>query len=134
MTEGSDVGMLFYTGTAPATAQEYRDRPEQPAIWDRSQNTSFMFCAQIASLEQMLKTPSGVAAPGYDEVYIDPPVFRAFLLAAFDFLRRSGSLPLRRMMIGVLQTALFLDARASGEPLPIPPRFADIEQGLADIT
>src|SRR5690348_14646150 len=86
---GHDVGMLFYTGTAPATGQEYCDRAEEPAIWERSQNTSLMFCAQIDSLAAMLKTPSGVSAPGYDEVYIDPPVFRAFLLAAFDFLGRS---------------------------------------------
>ncbi|WP_203831564.1 DUF6086 family protein [Actinoplanes palleronii] len=126
--------MTFYTGTAPATAYEQSDRSGKLEIWDRSQKTSFMFCAQIASLEEMLKTPSGVDAPGNDEVYIDPPVFRAFILAAFDYLRHSGSLPLRRMLVGVLQTALFLDARASGEALPIPPGFNDIEEGLEDIT
>ncbi|AGL21497.1 hypothetical protein [Actinoplanes sp. N902-109] len=41
---------------------------------------------------------------------------------------------MRRMLTGVLQTALFLDARASGTALDVPPGFADITDGLADIS
>ncbi|GAA4604311.1 hypothetical protein BJY16_004950 [Actinoplanes octamycinicus] len=128
------MGMYFYVGTAPTTPEEYRSLSRGPEIWDRSWNTSFMFCAQIAALAEMLKLPSGVHDTGMDEVYIDPPVLRAFLAATFDYLSRSGSLPLRRMLIGVVQTALFLDARATGTPFPIPPGFDDIEQDLDDIS
>ncbi|MEV4702116.1 DUF6086 family protein [Actinoplanes sp. NPDC049316] len=127
------MGKLFYAGTAPSTAEEYRDRPHAPTIWERGQDTSAMFCAQITALEKLLGKPSGVRDTGMDEVYVDPQALRAFLMAAFDFLRRSGSLPLRRMLIGVLQTALFLNARAGGEPLPVPPGCEDIRQGLEDI-
>jgi hypothetical protein len=124
------MGKSFYV----STAHEYDPTTEGPEIWDRSQNTSYMFCEQIASLEKMLNTPSGVSDTGVDVVYINPPVLRAFVLAAFDYLSRSGSLPLRRMVAGVLQVALFLDARANGEPVPIPPGFDDIKEGLDDIS
>jgi hypothetical protein len=124
------MGKSFYV----STAQEYDPATEGPEIWDRNQNTSYMFCEQIASLEKMLKTPSGVCDTGVDVVYINPPVLRAFILAAFDFLSGNGSLPLQRMVAGVLQVALFLDARANGEPVYIPRGFEDIEEGLDDIS
>ncbi|MFC3992395.1 DUF6086 family protein [Actinoplanes siamensis] len=126
--------MSFYVGTPPRTGREYVSRPDQPTLWERGQHTSFMFCAQLAAVEQMLRMPSGVVDTGMDEVYVDPPVLRAFIVAMFDFLGHNGSIPLRRMLAGVLQTALFVDARASGGPLPIPPGFEDVEEGLDDIS
>lgn len=123
------MGRFFYV----STARKYDPATHGPEIWDRSQDTSYMFCEQIASLERMLETPSGVCDTGVDVVYVNPPVLRAFLLAAFDFLSRSHSVPLRRMLTGVLQVAVFLDARASGAPLRIPPGFEDVAAGLEEI-
>ncbi|MFI1993042.1 DUF6086 family protein [Actinoplanes sp. NPDC020271] len=124
------MGKSFYI----SAAQRYDPASEGPQIWDRSQNTSFMFCEQIASLEKMLKTPSGVCDTGVDVVYVNPPVLRAFILAVFDFLNRSGSWELRVMITGVLRVALFLDSRAHGERIPIPAGFDDVEEGLDDIS
>jgi hypothetical protein len=50
------------------------------------------------------------------------------------YLGRSGSLPLRRMLTGVLQVALFLDARASGAALTLPAGFEDVTAGLPDLS
>ncbi len=99
-------------------------------IWDRSRATSQMFCGQILLLENIVRQPSGVHDTGYDEVHIDPVMLRAFLGAVFAYLDSSGSWPLRAMVRGVVQVALFLDSRANGGQLAIPGQFQDITDGL----
>ncbi|MEH1013692.1 DUF6086 family protein [Micromonospora sp. CPCC 206060] len=99
-------------------------------IWDRSLNTGQMFCGQILLVEKLVGAPSGVHDTGWSEVEIDPPVLRAFLHAVFAYLDSSGSYPLRAMLRGVIHVALFLDARASGERLPVPERFSYLTEGL----
>jgi hypothetical protein len=98
-------------------------------IWSHSLRPSQMFCGQITLLETLIGAASGVRAPGDDFVYIDPTVLRSFLRATFAYLDRSGSLPMRAMVTGVLQVALALDARASGDWLELPKSFDDIAQG-----
>ncbi|GAA3438918.1 DUF6086 family protein [Kutzneria kofuensis] len=97
-------------------------------VWSKAQGTSQMFCGQIALLEKyVIQQPSGVVDTGWDEVRIDPPVLRDFLLAAFHHLREvNGSWHMHAMVRGVLQVALELDERASGERLTLPDWFKDI--------
>ncbi|WP_225991914.1 DUF6086 family protein [Actinomadura montaniterrae] len=99
-------------------------------IWDRGLRTSQMFCGQILLLEKLVRQPSGVHDTGYDEVHIDPVKLRAFLQTVFEYLGKSGSQPLRAMVRGVIQVALFLDRRASGDWLTLPDSFQDITDGL----
>ncbi len=126
------MGMLFYAGTAPATSQEYTERINEPTIWEGGHGTSVVFCGQIMAWEKYVRMSSGVVDTGMDEVFIDPPVFRAFLAESLKRLAQDGYL-VRRMMRGVVQLALFLDERANGEPLPLPPGFGVVLEGLADI-
>ena len=78
--------------------------------------TSQLFVGQIALLEKSVPQPSGVFDTGWDEIQIDPPVFRAFLLAVLDHLRRfNGSWEFHAMVRGMLQVALELDEKVNGE-------------------
>ncbi|GID97025.1 hypothetical protein Adi01nite_64370 [Amorphoplanes digitatis] len=103
-------------------------------VWDRGQATSLMFGDLIPAVERLVKQPSGFTNTGWDEIQIDPEKVRAFLAATFRYLSHSGSAPLRLMVRGFLQVALFLDYRASGEWYPVPEGFEDITEDLHLIT
>ena len=83
-------------------------------IWDPAARTAAMFLGQIRLLETLIDTPSGIAGPENDFVYVDASAFRTFLTTAFRHLEWSQSRPMRAMLQGVFQVALALDVRANG--------------------
>lgn len=97
-------------------------------VWSTALGTSQVFVRQIALLADfVVKRPSGLYDTGHDEIEVDPPVFRDFLLATLGHLHEvNGSWRLHAMARGVLQVALELDERASGERLVLPDWFRDI--------
>jgi len=99
-------------------------------VWHHSQAPSLMFCGQIPLMERLVDRPTGFVDTGWDEVRIDPSELRAFLPTVFEYLRLSGSLPLRAMVRGFVLVALFLDHQASGDWYPVPPGFDDITAEL----
>jgi hypothetical protein len=64
----------------------------------------------------------------------DPAALRAFLHAVFAYLDHSHSVPLRAMLRGVIQVAVFLDSRTNGDELAAPERFRNLTNDLHKIT